>query len=1391
MENIDMEKINRWVIKSMTVVNYWKFTNEIFYFKDGKLFFIGTNGSGKSNLTQLFPFVLDGNDKRGRLDATANKEKREMDFYFKPRDSKGQIINGASGEYGYICLEFKKRYTEQYLTICIGQQYTLSKSSKNLKFNAFILKDGRRVGKDFSLYKKENGKVIPYTFKELEKILNLKKDCVFSDKKDYAEAINKELFGFNDIQDFYDLCNINVQMRNSQYTGKTKISEIKEKIMNFLPTLEDEKFENLSSSFQELEESKQILEDFQEDKNQISKLNNSYNEYNKALLYNKYEEYIKKENEYKDANEKLKEINETALKVKKEHEDITKEIETLEKNIISYKSQIALLNEAKEIKDNEEFERKLKSLQIELRNLCKELQEKESDASNKNNKITKLMNDINQIEDYKKTNKNQRGKLYKELSDQNIEIKFAGHLNSNDYQSIDSSIKTMKDKLSLSKKEALEYENDILDIAKLLKDYEGIKDKFSELEKKVQEIKEKIQGINLEIDRLENQKEQEKRDLIDKYYEVSESNKFLKISEDSLKEIERKIYSYDKFTEEEKEYIESIRENFYTKIWEEFKEEIGDLTLNLKEIDKDIKINNDELKNLKAQKQIVPTRTKEAILCRKELENRGIDYISLYEGLDFKENTDIKDSILLENQLINSDLLDSLVIPYSQQEEAKEVLKKYPCLMLTPSLKKNSSFDKFVLEDIDEEFKNVINDFLSSISIDETDRDSQYIIANNGYFRNGALEGYSIVSNQEDAKYIGLQRRKEKLKREIENKEKQILHLEVLKDELLQDKKIIENNIEELKEENRRFPKFKKITEILIKIKSYNDTLKNYNKDYKECKKDYDDIKPKFEKLNDEKTIKCKEKTFKATSDTYFKIHNKINIYIELLDKMIENVSNFENFKINQNNLEIQKLAMEEDIKSLTNKSKKLKNDIYEKEQKIKQIEVLIADKDIKRKLKELENYEIKLEKTLEKKEGKIKIQGKYESDITKVKEEVFNAEENLKEKEKIKKIFTGYLLSEINEKITYFSGKDEKRYKINSISELKPIFEEWEKDKDDFKGNLASLFNKAQTLAIDIGVKLKKWKLYQDIILLENTNFNDSVLNNRLVVYIELNNEGKDLLYNKIDLVISKIKSTESLIESQMENFLKTLISQEIGISLIEMIKETYEIIKHSSEQMEQMNTPVKVKMELELKDTYKKLKEILQKSISGNEDLMIPDKENLNKYILTAIEKMKEESRKRGESFSYELALKEIFDYRKWFNLKISHKKRGEEKFSEVKDKTVFSGGEKAMVIYLPMLSAMNFKYSKARPDAFKLMVLDEAFSVSDEKSRRSTIELIEDLDFDFVFNAPEMECLVPNTQFSIYTLKSSEDTGRVAISYSMWNGEKTIKKWFSENEIEELCK
>ena len=279
--------------------------------------------------------------------------------------------------------------------------------------------------------------------------------------------------------------------------------------MNFLPTLEDEKFENLSSSFQELEESKKILEEFQEDKKLIFSLNALYNIYNQALLYNKYQEYIKKDNEYKEANKNLLEIKDKYLKTEKKYEDILSNLDILEKNIISYKSQIDLLNEAKEIKDNKEFEKKLNIIKDDLRTLNKEFKEHNYNILKKKNEVTQIMTEINKTEDKKRKNKSQRGILHRELNDQNIEIKFAGHLSPNEYESVGS--KTMKDKLILSKKEVVEYKDKILETARLLKDYEILKIKFSDLEEKVEEIKKKLQSINLEIDKLENQKETRKK----------------------------------------------------------------------------------------------------------------------------------------------------------------------------------------------------------------------------------------------------------------------------------------------------------------------------------------------------------------------------------------------------------------------------------------------------------------------------------------------------------------------------------------------------------------------------------------------------------------------------------------------------------------------------------------------------------------------------------------------------------------------------------------------------------------------------------------------------------------------------------------------------------------
>lgn len=59
----------------------------------------------------------------------------------------------------------------------------------------------------------------------------------------------------------------------------------------------------------------------------------------------------------------------------------------------------------------------------------------------------------------------------------------------------------------------------------------------------------------------------------------------------------------------------------------------------------------------------------------------------------------------------------------------------------------------------------------------------------------------------------------------------------------------------------------------------------------------------------------------------------------------------------------------------------------------------------------------------------------------------------------------------------------------------------------------------------------------------------------------------------------------------------------------------------------------------------------------------------------------------------------MKEVLDYRKWFEFQLECQKTGEKK-KELSDRVffTFSGGEKAMSMYVPLFSAVVAKYAGA---------------------------------------------------------------------------------------------
>ena len=120
---------SRWQANKIGLINFWYYDEQEFPFVKGRILLRGSNGSGKSvTMQSVVPLLLDGNMSSYLLEENDGREERT----------------------GYLYLEFKRKDSETYLTIGMGIR---ARRGKPLDKWYFSLTDGRRIGKDFFLYK--------------------------------------------------------------------------------------------------------------------------------------------------------------------------------------------------------------------------------------------------------------------------------------------------------------------------------------------------------------------------------------------------------------------------------------------------------------------------------------------------------------------------------------------------------------------------------------------------------------------------------------------------------------------------------------------------------------------------------------------------------------------------------------------------------------------------------------------------------------------------------------------------------------------------------------------------------------------------------------------------------------------------------------------------------------------------------------------------------------------------------------------------------------------------------------------------------------------------------------------------------------------------------------
>ncbi|MDY3773887.1 MAG: SbcC/MukB-like Walker B domain-containing protein, partial [Eubacterium sp.] len=180
----------------------------------------------------------------------------------------------------------------------------------------------------------------------------------------------------------------------------------------------------------------------------------------------------------------------------------------------------------------------------------------------------------------------------------------------------------------------------------------------------------------------------------------------------------------------------------------------------------------------------------------------------------------------------------------------------------------------------------------------------------------------------------------------------------------------------------------------------------------------------------------------------------------------------------------------------------------------------------------------------------------------------------------------------------------------------------------------------------------------------------------------------------------------------------------------------------------------------------------------------MSVEEASRLSTHFRSKVEEARRNTKDNDGEVSFYQVMKETLDYRKWFEFQLFSQKTGE-RLKELTNNVfgTFSGGEKAMSMYVPLFSAVVAKYQGGREDAPRLISLDEAFAGVDNRNIRDMFRLMTEFEFDFIINSQVLwgDCDTLDA-LAIYQLQRPQNAKFVTVMPYLWNGH---AKEFLENE------
>lgn len=1330
---------DRWKMNRLGLINIWFYDREVFEFEDGKLLLRGQNGSGKSITTQSFiPFILDGDRTPSRLDPFGSAD-RKMDYYF--------LGDNKEESTGYLFLEFKKENEESYRTIAIGQN---ARRGKGMTFWGFVILDNRRVEIDLKFYRESGDKIIPYDRTEMKKVLG--EDTPFTtSQREYKEWVNKYLFGFEKVEQYEQLLKFLIKIRSQKLSGVLKPTKIYEILNESLQVLSDDDLRPMVEAMEKMDSMQENLEGLKRSLTNASAILREYTHYNRYILSKKADRYLEATSVFEKSYKKYEEYSK---KVTQWEADLN------EKKLLCQKleaEETNLKNELEQLSDPE-----LENLDLKLQNAKSNLAKVSNNRVKKENQIQEKNEQILETE--------------RKIRDFKSELDYVCEKMNSDLQDLDVLQKELQADFHVCTKKYIEdgsEENRQLVQSKMTVLKENVqkgrfllsktKESQEAYEVAVNEENENTNMYELLLqkqDDFENAKEAEQDHLMNALYAMRENVNWIPKKE-TIEQAAAVIENY----QSNSDYIQfhSILRKDMDACVQVKNEQLASVVSNEKQIRQSIHVKEAEYAEIQNQKEVEPERDADSERSRQLLMNEGIEAYPFYQTVDFSEHLSEKEKAVLEQQLIKAGILDALVV---SDEAYQQIQRKYPNL-LDVVLYMNDFGDSV--------YSDLIADTSLSASIQQATKrilshfsleTGTLVLKHDGYFQHGLLEGRV---NKEQSEFIGASARKRRKEMILQQILEEINTYKDQLSEVLKQKEKLYSELERVQKEFTEIPDFTKLNALL-------DEMHSLDIELDECRRKKEILEKKTRSLYDAfKSVErkmlevCNLLPYTRDTEAYDDVLEDLDTYKEtfhsLCMRMKDKESAHSQIMIQE---EYRDRALEE-IDILSFEKSDLENTMHGYEEQIRQIEdILNRPETLERasKLKEIHQKQDENKQNLEKVKGNILLinhdLGESEEKSQELEEQVAKCRGALEKYELYlqEELDLGILMEKSEEPLLQRAKQAaalaEENYKSKSNSEMLNSL------RDVFSRNMSDLTN--------YNARLDKY------FALDSESDDERVRFVMTLVWL-----GKKLTLNEfVEQLQLTIASQEELISQKDRELFEDILSQTISKKLTEKIDESRTLIRQMSSLMRNMDTSMGLSFSLEWKPVIAEENEMdvreLEKILIRDKALITAeDEERVAKHFRSIIKKEKERMELNGVP-NYMDLVRNALDYRKWYSFKMSYAKANEAK-KELTNAAFnrFSGGERAMAMYVPLLAAVNAQYQKAKlEDHPRLIAVDEAFAGVDEKNIASMFEMVEKFDFDYIMNSQALwGCYETVKHLKISELLRPLNAEFVTVINYVWDG------------------